>query len=91
MSDLTAQIAADAGAVFLTDFAESVTIQGVTRQAIVLDDFDNADPRAPVLKVRTVDVETTPLGAAIVVRGVSYVLEFLRPGRFGVSEIGLRK
>ena len=91
MSALLDQIAADAGAVFLTDFAEAVTIAGVSRQAIVIDDFEQADPRAPVLKARTVDLDGVPAGAAVVVRGVTYALEFVRPGRFGVSEAGLRR
>ncbi len=91
MSDLLDQIATDAGAVFLTDFAESVTIAGVTRQAIVIDDFEQADPRAPVLKARNVDLDGVPVGAAVVVRGVTYALEFVRPGRFAVSEVGLRR
>ncbi|MBX9606414.1 MAG: hypothetical protein K2Y51_09320 [Gammaproteobacteria bacterium] len=91
MSALLDQIAADAGAVFLTDFAETVTIAGVPRQAIVIDDFEQADPRAPVLKARTVDLDGVAAGAAVVVRGVTYALEYVRPGRFGVSEAGLRR
>ena len=86
MTHLLAQIAADAAEVFLTDFAESVTVDGVPRQAIVIDDFENADPRAPVLKMRSVDLDGVPSGATFVIRGVSYTLEGVRPGRFSVSE-----
>lgn len=89
MSDLSVQIALDAGAVFLTDFAETVTIAGVDRQAIVIDDFENADPRAPELRVRTVDLDGVALYSTIVVRGVSYRLEWVRPGRFALSTVGL--
>lgn len=84
-------LADDAGAVFLTDFAETVTLGGVSRQAIVIDDFENADPRAPELRVRTVDLEGVAVRSAVVVRGVTYALEFIRPGRFGLSVIGLQQ
>jgi hypothetical protein len=91
MTTLTTQIVDDVTAVFLSDFAEAVTINGQARQAIVLDDFDNADPRAPILRVRNVDIDGLPTGTAVVVRGVNYAIEFFRPGRFGLSEIGLVK
>ena len=89
MSDLLDVVAADVADVHLTDFAEAVTIDGVTVQAIVLDDFESADPRAPVLRVAEADITSAALGDAVVVRGVNYTVEFHRPGRFGMAEIGL--
>lgn len=89
MSTLADLIADDVGDVLLTDFTETVTIDGTERPAIVLDDFEQADPRAPVLRMASAHLVGAALGDEVVLRGVTYTVQFHRPGRHGLSEIGL--
>lgn len=82
-------LADDVAALFLTDFAEDVTIAGETVKAIRNDTFEDDDPRAPWLRVASADLVDVPLGAAVVIGADSYKLEVIRPGREGVTEIRL--
>lgn len=82
-------LTADVTDVFLTDFAEAVTIDGTPAQAIVYDDFESADPRSPQLRVATAVLDGVVQGDEVVLRGVTYTIEFVRPGRHGTSFIGL--
>lgn len=80
----------DVGDVFLADYAVAVTIAGAAATAIPLTDFANADPRAPVLRVATAAIDGVSQGAAVVYDGANYYIEFIRPGRYGLHDIGLR-
>ena len=79
----------DAETVFLDDFAEDVTIKAQPAKAIVYDDFESADPRAPQLRVASSALAGVVQGDAVVLRAVTYTIEFVRPGRHGMSIIGL--
>lgn len=89
MSDLRDLMQADVEAVFLTDFAQAVTIAGTETQAIINDTFEDDDPRAPWLRVATSDLDGVNPGATVTIGAASYKIEVIRPGREGMSELRL--
>lgn len=77
---------------FLADFGELVTLDGVSVTAIV--DLDYAvsgvgphgmSSAAPALTLPTASVPATPVGKAVVARGVNYTVAEDRPDGTGMS------
>lgn len=89
MTDLLDMAAADLGAVFFTDFIEPATVGGTSIDVIV-EDGAGDDHRAPLLRAVESDLPSAAPGDAVVVRGVTYQLEFARRIAPGVVQLGLR-
>jgi hypothetical protein len=83
---LAADLLSDLSGVFFADrgeFDESITVGGVTMQAIVIDDFDSIDPRTPQVLVRASDVAALAVPTTAVVGGANYVVSGYQPDGAG--------
>lgn len=89
MSDLLDVATADLGAVFFTDFVEPATVGG-TAVGVIVEEAAGEDHRAPLLRAIEADLSTAAPGDVVVLRGVTYQLEFARRIAPGVVQLGLR-
>lgn len=84
--------------VFLADFGETVTLNGVAVTAVFDADYASAGAgplglasTSPALTVPTASVPASPVGKPAVVRGVSYTIAEHHPDGTGMSVLLLEK
>jgi hypothetical protein len=79
-------------AAMLADFGLSVTIGGVTVQALFDDSYTDAmqfSGSFPALTCASADVSTVAQGAAVVVNSISYTVAAIKPDGSGVTLLQL--
>jgi hypothetical protein len=82
--------------VFFTDFAETVTIAGVTGSAIFDDGYASALDGAvassgPQLVVRQSAFPGAAVGAAVFARGINYAVAAVEPDGTGIAVLRLER
>lgn len=82
----------------VAEFADTVTLNGVTKQAIFSAGYALADAgpfgvsgNAPALTIATADVPAEPMGLPVVHASVNYTIVEHQPDGTGISLLQLRR